>query len=1375
MISSRSNHHFSSGSTEESAEDDGLQVDLDSLSRSLKRAVGATQSGSEHEARVQGRAADHSATAFPVLEHEYVIYLSDNSAPSRSSNSFVQSIASLLDDSAGGVVNFGRVQVSTKPIFANADATKHMLSVSHEATPLLMLPDLFDPSSQPDQEFISLSPLTAALKLETDNRARVEAIFSARPCRDHTVEPGLVALCLKVTISLLSPGVFSPLASAGSLVSKSQRRILSLLFPRQQNGSQQAGHVLTPAEFYAALKPAPPLSDELATKMQPAGLVPTLLPFQRRSVAWLLQREGQMTDAATSGVKELPLGWVKVKSPAPDAIEEKKEGDSTGEIGTLYYNPLLGELRRTTPDEPAPLGGMLCDEMGLGKTVECIAMILHHRALANSTLKPSWQDEELGVEVTPVNTTLIITPPQLLVQWMDELARHAPALRVLHYQGWKHQPRIPNPEQDANANTTSNKKKRKRTNDDEDDELPAGPQGETWNTLVHEHDVVLTTYQVLQKDLHFARPPVKRPRRGGRSEPVRKRSSLITIQWARVIMDEVQLMGNANAQEMVSMIPRRASFAVSGTPVNRSNTVQDLDKTLKFIGAWHSQQHWMRLLQPSFRPELQSLLDRIVIRTTKAAVASELTIPPQEYFVVPIQQGPVEQHFYEMQVEAAMEELGVPNQQPTQAQLESLDIGTLRSWFRKLRMACIHPQIGHLQMHGGVVGGAFKSIDDVLKDMKYQGWGGAISIQRGLHHTQLRLSLLLHKLDTAQGNEERLALLKYVHTQSKLLEDAVSDAILRQDELGVATELGGTTQPDKQQPREDLKGKQKETAPATTNRGDLLNDTVSSVAPETRLGRMNWQHLMVRRGAMINRLREIVELQHRVVFFLGDFYHQAQNTDEENRWYNEAENLRKRLLKESEMKVNKYMDISKGFLKRLAGSPRQLEHCGKGGIMTENILSEANEAIPYLDSFQTLISQLRANIIEHLTFPLNAEPEAEAGADGHEYDRSLESQARIETYLQAYELLLADRLKLLNGQHSLVETQRVGRNRPELLDTEEGAEPSGLAPEKELQKVLEQGRAKCTAPVGLKPLKLAVRELANVEKRSNIKAEVAIASVEGGRLKRLVSEEEKAMSTLQAEMVTFRQTFNARIVYYRQLQALSDSVMDVEWTRDELPMLIARCRGQISDEEEELKQAQSKNRYLEFVSKKMSNEEISKEDRCCQICQTDFDNGFITNCGHVFCRECMDMWLKRRRNTCPACRGALNNNTLHRVDFGPTTSETTQAQDEQGERSVGFPISRSSIKYRVYDPKQFAQSECQGQYGEKIQTLVRHLLWIEEQEPGSQSVVFSAWADSLSVIEHALKRNNISCIRADGSRAKSDPVQDFRDQGIQVLLLHGRV
>ena len=37
------------------------------------------------------------------------------------------------------------------------------------------------------------------------------------------------------------------------------------------------------------------------------------------------------------------------------------------------------------------------------------------------------------------------------------------------------------------------------------------------------------------------------------------------------------------------------------------------------------------------------------------------------------------------------------------------------------------------------------------------------------------------------------------------------------------------------------------------------------------------------------------------------------------------------------------------------------------------------------------------------------------------------------------------------------------------------------------------------------------------------------------------------------------------------------------------------------------------------MSKKMSNEAVSKEERCCQICQTDFESGFITSVRVVAC------------------------------------------------------------------------------------------------------------------------------------------------------------
>jgi hypothetical protein len=70
--------------------------------------------------------------------------------------------------------------------------------------------------------------------------------------------------------------------------------------------------------------------------------------------------------------------------------------------------------------------------------------------------------------------------------------------------------------------------------------------------------------------------------------------------------------------------------------------------------------------------------------------------------------------------------------------------------------------------------------------------------------------------------------------------------------------------------------------------------------------------------------------------------------------------------------------------------------------------------------------------------------------------------------------------------------------------------------------------------------------------------------------------------------------------------------------------------------------------------------------------------------------------------------------------------------------------------------------ESFGSYGSKIQTLVRHLLFLQVTEPGAKSIVFSAWADSLHsgsqfqhlsvscsdfmgmvVIEHALQSNSI--------------------------------
>ena len=71
---------------------------------------------------------------------------------------------------------------------------------------------------------------------------------------------------------------------------------------------------------------------------------------------------------------------------------------------------MLGDLR---------LGGILADDMGLGKTVQAIAMFLSER-------------EEAGAEA--FGPTLVVCPMSVARQWVAEIEKFAPSLRVhLHH------------------------------------------------------------------------------------------------------------------------------------------------------------------------------------------------------------------------------------------------------------------------------------------------------------------------------------------------------------------------------------------------------------------------------------------------------------------------------------------------------------------------------------------------------------------------------------------------------------------------------------------------------------------------------------------------------------------------------------------------------------------------------------------------------------------------------------------------------------------------------------------------------------------------------------------------------------------------------
>ena len=95
-------------------------------------------------------------------------------------------------------------------------------------------------------------------------------------------------------------------------------------------------------------------------------------------------------------------------------------------------------------------GGILADAPGLGKTIEVLALISTRprpraddgqlTAMADATrfVPEEWATLMAQADVTEVlraRATLIVSPAAIVLQWVGEIKRHAPTLRVAVYHG----------------------------------------------------------------------------------------------------------------------------------------------------------------------------------------------------------------------------------------------------------------------------------------------------------------------------------------------------------------------------------------------------------------------------------------------------------------------------------------------------------------------------------------------------------------------------------------------------------------------------------------------------------------------------------------------------------------------------------------------------------------------------------------------------------------------------------------------------------------------------------------------------------------------------------------------------------------------------
>jgi superfamily II DNA or RNA helicase len=299
---------------------------------------------------------------------------------------------------------------------------------------------------------------------------------------------------------------------------------------------------------------------------------------------------------------------------------------------TIELSPKLDEvLRPYQKDGVAWLaflqrygfGGVLADEMGLGKTIQTLGFL--------------WM---LRKNKTPESSapTLVICPKTLLSVWQQEVQTYTPDARVLVVDGTP-------PERKAKIQT------------------------------LHEHDIVLTSYSLMQRDL-----------------PLYLDAKVI---FSACVLDEAHFIKNAVTQTALTMkaIPSRFRLALTGTPLE--NGVHELWSVFDFLmpGFFGSARAFTAQFSRPIRErndqqaleKLRRKLKPFMLRRTKEMMASEL--PPKIEQEITCRLSPEQLVLYTRTLEQIRNDVTrlVEEQGFERSKIEILAALT------KLRRVCDHP------------------------------------------------------------------------------------------------------------------------------------------------------------------------------------------------------------------------------------------------------------------------------------------------------------------------------------------------------------------------------------------------------------------------------------------------------------------------------------------------------------------------------------------------------------------------------------------------------------------------------------------------------------------------------------------------------------
>jgi len=248
------------------------------------------------------------------------------------------------------------------------------------------------------------------------------------------------------------------------------------------------------------------------------------------------------------------------------------------------------------------------------------------------------------------------------------------------------------------------------------------------------------------------------------------------------------------------------------------------------------------------------------------------------------------------------------------------------------------------------------------------------------------------------------------------------------------------------------------------------------------------------------------------------------------------------------------------------------------GIESRPIVDALQEIYGALNDQANQLDEWRERVIQMLLKPLVDEENEEI--TGEEYEESTKLQDEILVFVQVLRATVADRLTTVSGQrNNLVAHEATTAIR--LAKECEGPSPAKLI---ELFRIKDELKYQFSEHDPLTSLKGVISELRGLSVRLGHDAATGGRAAELAIIRNLLkitqrqqAEQAKAATAMEQEIERFTETLNARMDFYRQLQAVSDMVGEYDGSIDDAALGLATRQEEAL--QTKLATSESKHRY----------------------------------------------------------------------------------------------------------------------------------------------------------------------------------------------------